>query len=125
VTFATGANGILKLDKAESYKGTIAGFSGPSGGPPGGVSAITVGGGDSLDLADFTFGTGTPPTLVFTPTGTSTNPGGTLTVTDGKLVAHIALVGQYSATGFHDQIDSGGTGTLITYTNPIGPPPIP
>jgi hypothetical protein len=83
------------------------------------------GGGDSLDLADFAFGTGTPPTLVFTPTGTSTNPGGTLTVTDGKLVAHIALVGQYSATGFHDQIDSGGTGTLITYTNPIGPPPIP
>jgi hypothetical protein len=33
VTFATGASGMLKLDKAESYNGTVIGFSGPSGGP--------------------------------------------------------------------------------------------
>jgi hypothetical protein len=129
VTFASGANGQLKLDKAESYNGTVIGFSGPSGGPIG--SGTTTGGGprpvggDSIDLADFAYGTGARPSLVFTPTGTSTNPGGTLTLTDGKLVANIALVGQYSAAGFHEQIDSGGTGTLITYTNPIGPPPIP
>jgi hypothetical protein len=103
VTFATGANGILKLDKAESYTGTVTGFSGPSGPPT--TASTTIGpppgGGDSLDLADFVFGT-TPPSLVFTPTGTSTNPGGTLTVTDGSLVANIVLVGQYSAAGFHE-----------------------
>lgn len=136
VTFAAGANGILKLDKAKGYTGTISGFSGPSGGglPPVDTPAGTVGtpitlaGGDSIDLADFSFfGTGTVPSLAYAPN--SGNTGGTLTVTDGTLVAHIALLGQYIAAGFHDAPDSGtgtatGPGTMITYEPPtLSPPP--
>jgi hypothetical protein len=42
-------------------------------------------------------------------------------VTDGALVATIALLGQYTATAFHKSSDGAPGGTYITYT----PPPAP
>ena len=89
------SDSVLKLDDAPQYTGSISGF------------AL----GDSIDLNDINF-TNLEP-LKFT--SNKTNTGGTLTVTDGTVTAHLALLGQYLAAGFQDAKDAG-TGTVITYT---------
>jgi len=124
----TGTGGTLKIDAGKVIQADAAVAAGQT--------VDFNGGGDKLVLTDAThfagklqdFGTGDKLDLTqFAPAATTLgfvenagNTGGTLTVTDGALVAKIALLGQYTASGFHTAAD-GNSGTLITYT----PPPEP
>ncbi|MGO4159005.1 beta strand repeat-containing protein [Cupriavidus sp. YAF13] len=93
-TFATGANGTLKLDDSQAFTGTVSG----------------LGDGNRLDLADILAGPGT--TIAFA--ASQDGSGGTLTVSDGLHTAHIDLKGQYELQGFHLATDNSG-GMLISY----------
>jgi large repetitive protein len=86
-----GSSGILQLDQSASFSGTVAGMTGQ----------------DTLDLRDISFATIQSPTYL----GTST--GGTLSVSDGKLNAQIALLGNYLASTFVASSDGhGGTNVV-------------
>ena len=93
VSFAAGAAGTLKLDAASHFAGSVAGFTGP----------------DSIDLSNIGFG----EDLSLGYKANSKNSGGTLTVSDGKQTASIALLGQYMASSFAIAGDGHG-GTFIT-----------
>jgi Ca2+-binding RTX toxin-like protein len=92
VGFAENGAGLLKLGDTDHFSGSITGF----------------GNGDTLDLADIAFGSGT--TLGYL---TDTAGGGTLTISDGAATAHLALQGAYANAGFHAVQDQNG-GTLLT-----------
>jgi hypothetical protein len=88
------AIGTLKLDHAESFKGTVSGLDAN----------------DVLDLGDVAFGSNTNVSYTANEAGN----GGVLSVTDGVHTAQIGLSGQYAAAGFQ----AGGDhdlGTTITY----------
>ena len=94
VTFG-GASGVLELAKSQAYTGQITGFS--------------LTGATELDLGDIHFAAGTT-TATFVDGGSGT--GGILTVTDGTHTAHIALVGDYTASTFEFSADGHG-GTFV------------
>ncbi len=94
-SFAAGATGTLKLDQAEGFSGTVAGF----------------GAGDTLDLTDIAAGAN----LTIGYTANVVGTGGTLSVSDGTHNASIALLGQFAAAGFQVGSDAGG-GAMVTYT---------
>ena len=89
VTFSA-ATGILKLDHASSFSGTVAEMSGQ----------------DTLDLADINFATLQQPVF------SGNTSGGTLSVTDGAHTANIALLGNYMASTFVTSSDGHG-GTYV------------
>ena len=72
-TFADGGDGTLRLDHSSSFTGTVSGFNA----------------GDSLDLGDVAFGSGTGTTLSYA--ANDAGSGGTLIVSDGANTAQIAL----------------------------------
>jgi Ca2+-binding RTX toxin-like protein len=84
------------LDHSASFTGTVSGFNE----------------GDSLDLGDVAFGSGTGTMLSYAANDAGT--GGTLIVSDGANTAHIALDGQYTTAGFEGAYDQG-SGTAVTY----------
>ena len=68
--------------------------------------------GDSLDLGDVVFGSGTGTMLSYSANDAGT--GGTLIVSDGANTAHIALEGQYTTAGFEGAYDQGSD-TAVAY----------
>ena len=72
-----------------------------------------------IDLPDIAFGAQT--TLAYAPNATGT--GGTLTVSDGRHAAAIALLGNYMAGSFVATTDGHG-GTVITQAQPQQQPPL-
>ena len=92
IVFASGG-GLLKLDAAQSFSGTVAGF---------GLS-------DQIDLEDIAFGNTT--TSAFQEA--AGNASGTLTVADGAHTARLVLLGQFVAGQFHLASDGNG-GTVVT-----------
>jgi hypothetical protein len=86
----------LTLKQAQNFAGTISGF--------GNSGSI-----DTIDAANFLF-SGTSLNFVENSAGT----GGTLTLTDGSLIAHILMAGSYSKSSFGLGHDSG-TGTLVSF----------
>jgi hypothetical protein len=88
----TGAD-KLTLELAQDFAGTISGF----------------GTGDTIDATNF-LETATTYNFVENSGGT----GGTLTLTDGSLIANILLTGSYSKSDFSLAHDSG-TGTLVKF----------
>jgi hypothetical protein len=95
----TGLDALI-LKHAESFAAMISGFGINSG------STFA----DTIDAANFLF-SGTTHNFV----ENSANTGGTLTLTDGSLVAKILMAGSYSNSSFNFAADSGGTGTLVTF----------
>lgn len=93
VVFAALGDGMLKLDQSSAYTGSVSGFNA----------------GDRLDFADVQYGAAT---LVYAANEAGT--GGILTLSDGTHTAHISLVGQYSAAGFHMAADLT-LDTVLTY----------
>jgi hypothetical protein len=91
IEFSAGVDRLVLTD-AETFAGKLSGFAQ----------------GDTLDLAGF------DPT-----TTTVAFQNGALTVTDGAQQAHIALLGQYIASGFQTASDGDG-GTSVTYIPPAG-----
>jgi hypothetical protein len=91
VTFLADS-GILQLDNASSFAGTVSGLAGH----------------DSLDLRDIAVSA--DASLSYLSTGDS---GGTLRVGDGTHTANLALLGNYMAGSFITTSDGQG-GTLIT-----------
>src|SRR5262249_34157087 len=85
-------SGILQLDDAQHFGGTVAGFGTP----------------DAIDLIDIGFGAST--SLTFAPAGAGS---GTLTVTNGAETARIGLLGQFIAGQVRIPNDGHG-GTLVT-----------
>ncbi len=83
----------LTLKQAQSFAATISGF----------------GTGDTIDAASFLL-SGTTLNFVENSAGT----GGTLTLHDGSLTAHILMTGDYSKSSFTLAPD-GGTGTLVKF----------
>ena len=89
VAFLT-ANGVLQIDHAQTYAGTVTGMS------------TTFG--TTLDLSDIGFGGST------TATYSGTTASGVLTVSDGTHIAKIKLAGNYTASTFSVSSDGhGGT----------------
>ena len=82
------------LKSASSFAGTIAGF----------------GANDRIDALSFAFGA---TSYNFVENGANT--GGTLTLTDGSQVAHIAMTGNYSNASFALSADTVGTGTFVKF----------
>jgi hypothetical protein len=70
-----------------------------------------------LDLSDIAFGAQT--TLAYSENSADT--GGTLTLTDGRHAAAIALLGNYMAGSFVTAVDDLG-GTLVTEASQIAQP---
>jgi len=95
-TFANGGDGTLKLDDSSGFTGSVSGFNH----------------GDSLDLGDVAFGSGTGTTLSYSANGAGT--GGTLNVSDGANTAHIAIEGEYTTAGFEGTYGQG-SGTAVAY----------
>ena len=89
--FASGADGTLKLDAAQSYTGAVSGFTA----------------GDTLDLASLAFGPNM--TVGYSPSSASS---GVLSVSNGAQSANIALLGNYLASSFTLGSDGHG-GTAI------------
>jgi hypothetical protein len=87
-----GADG-LTLEQAQKFAATISGF----------------GAGDTIDAANFLL-SGTTFNFAENSGGT----GGTLTLHDGSLTAHIHVTGDYSKSSFTLAPDSG-TGTLVKF----------
>jgi len=92
VDFDAGSTGTLRLDKSQSFAGTVAG--------------LAQNGSNFLDLSDIIFGTATKATY----SGTSSS--GSLQVTDGTHTADIGLLGNYTASTFVTASDGHG-GTLV------------
>jgi hypothetical protein len=84
------------LDHSSGFTGAVSGFNE----------------GDSLDLGDVAYGSGTGTTLSYSANEAGT--GGTLSVSDGANTAHIALEGQYTTAGFEGTYDQG-SGTAVAY----------
>jgi len=84
----SGDTGVLALAHSTTFKGTVAGFE------------YDGSNSDTLDLQDIAF-TSSVTSWSFTENKSTTAPGGTLTVTDGKNgpAANILLLGQYLAAG--------------------------
>jgi hypothetical protein len=99
VGFAADAAGMLKLDQASGFSGTVAG----------------LGARDAIDLGDIAFGGS--DTLAYAANAGGT--GGMLMVGDGTHNINLALLGQYAAAEFATAPDPGG-GTVVTYGQ--GPP---
>jgi hypothetical protein len=93
VSFASSVGGVLQLDSAQSFSGTIAGFDQT----------------DTLDLSDIAFNSSST-TLGFS--AADSGQSGTLTVSDGTDTADLTLFGQYTAGEFILASDGHG-GTLI------------
>ena len=74
---------------------------------------------DGVDLPNIAFGAQTM--LAYSENGTDT--GGTLTVTDGRHAAAIALLGNYMAASFATAADGHG-GTLVTESTQTVQPPL-
>jgi hypothetical protein len=91
----TGVDGLI-LKQAQSFAGTISGF-----GNGGNI--------DTIDATNFLF-SGTKENFVENSAGT----GGTLTLTDGSLIANILMTGSYTTSSFSLGHDSG-TGTLVSF----------
>ena len=91
----TGVDALI-LKQADKFAGTISGF-----GNGGNV--------DTIDAANFLL-SGTSLNFV----ENSANTGGTLTLTDGSLIAHILMAGSYTPSSFSLGHDSG-TGTLVSF----------
>jgi hypothetical protein len=72
-----------------------------------------------IDLPDIAFGAQT--TLAYAENSTAT--GGTLTVTDGRHAAAVALLGNYMAGSFVTAADGHG-GTLVTQAQQTGQQPL-
>jgi hypothetical protein len=90
------AGGTLQIGAANAFKaGGIYGFAA----------------GDSIDLANVTFGGSTRLSY------TGNKDGGTLVVSDGAHTARLKLFGAYSQSSFAAASD-GASGTAITYTGP-------
>jgi len=87
--------------------GVVNGGSVDSGGAP------AVDAHSGIDLPNIAFGAQT--TLAYAENGARV--GGTLTVTDGRHAAAIALLGNYMAGSFFTTADGHG-GTLVTETQP-------
>ena len=87
-----GTAGTLQLDSTTGFTGTVAGMTGQ----------------DTLDLRDIGFGATT--TLGFAENSSGT--GGTLSVSDGRHTANIALLGHYMASTFVASSDGHG-GTAV------------
>ena len=92
--FDPAASGTVKLSASTAYTGKVAGFAA----------------GDTLDLANLSYGA--HMTLGYSVNGDGT--GGTLSVSNGKQTANIALLGQYTASSFALSSDGhGGANVLI------------
>jgi hypothetical protein len=87
----SGTTGVLQLDDATSFGGTVGGFD-PTG--------------TALDLRDIAFVSPNEATF------SGTSAGGTLTVKDGTYTAHIALTGDFTSSTFVAQSDGHG-GTIV------------
>jgi hypothetical protein len=98
LVFAADASGVLKLDHATGFTGSVTGFDGN----------------DSIDLADIE---ATTATASFAANADAS--GGTLTVSDGTHTANILLHGQYDPAAFHLAADSG-IGVVVTYPDHLG-----
>jgi hypothetical protein len=96
--FDATAAGTLKLGDSLHFSGSITGFNDN----------------DHIDLMDVHFANATSVAYATDSSGT----GGTLTVSDGVTSAHLALIGQFSATGFLITADNLG-GTIISYDHLI------
>jgi hypothetical protein len=104
VAFANGATGVLKLDNASSFSGTVAGLAD----------------GDSIDLANFKYANN--PVIASVTGNGSAGSFTNVTISDGGLSATIQLLNQYanqfavdshaySLTG--EQMSNPNQGTLI------------
>src|SRR5262249_14470745 len=100
VTFS-GSGGVLLLAAPTTFAGTVAGLSLAS---------------QEIDLAGFAYGSG--ETVSWTEAVSNTS--GTLTVTDGALVANINLLGSYVTSNF--ALSDDGTGGTIVVDPPATPP---
>jgi hypothetical protein len=89
VTF-TGTAGTLKLDNSLAFAGNVSGLIGA----------------DALDLYDVKYGANTKATF------SGNSNGGTLAVTDGSHTAQIALLGDYTHSGWTLSGDGNG-GTIV------------
>ena len=92
VSFASGANGTLKLDAATAYSG--------------GVSGLALG--DTLDLANIAYGAGM--TALF---GGDTNVGDLSVWNGDTTVANITLFGNFTASAFTLGSDGHGGTTVV------------
>jgi len=90
-TFDAGAAATLKLDDSFHFSGTIAGFDAD----------------DLIDLADLQFANATASYAA-----NAGNTGGVLTISDGAVSVHLALIGLYDPTHFQLAADAA-TGTMI------------
>jgi Calpain family cysteine protease len=88
-----GTAGTLQLDSSTGFTGTVAGMTGQ----------------DTLDLRDIGFGATT--TVGFAENGSGT--GGTLSVSDGRHTANIALLGHYMASTFVASSDGHGGTSIV------------
>lgn len=104
VAFANGATGVLKLDTASSFNGTVAGLAQ----------------GDAIDLADFEFSNN--PTIASVTGNGSAGSFTNVTIQDGALSATLHLLNQYAnqfAVDSHayslvsDQTSNPQSGTLL------------
>ena len=91
-----------------------------NGGSVNSGAALTADAHSGIDLPDIAFGAQT--TLAYTENGARI--GGTLTVTDGRHAAAIALLGNYMAGSFVTAAD-GHSGTLVTQMQQAPPQPMP
>ncbi len=91
------ASGYLRLEHSSQFDGQVSGFNE----------------GDLLDLRDIDFGADLTLSYAVNEAG----DGGTLTVSDGADIAHIAFDGKHVVTDFHVQGD-GATGTLVSLVAP-------
>jgi hypothetical protein len=94
VSFASGSTGVFKIDLAQSFTGSLAGFTGA--------------GGQAIDLANISFASAH---LSYSAASKI------LKVTDGTNTASIKMVGTYSAASFAVVNDGGG------HTEVVGPSP--
>jgi hypothetical protein len=103
VTF-TGSTGVLELGASQAFTGQVAGLSKT--------------GTSWLDLVDIGFASGTTKASY-----SGTTASGTLTVTDGTHTAHIALLGNYTASVFTVSSDGhGGTKVIDPTTQSAAAP---
>ena len=94
MTFDSATTATVKLSASTAYTGKVAGFAA----------------GEALDLANLSYGT--HMTLGYSVNSDGT--GGTLSVSNGKQTANIALLGQYTASSFALSSDGhGGANVLI------------
>ena len=89
VRFDNDATGLLKLDHASEFSGSVSGFNA----------------GDAIAFGDMI--PGVTATIIYVANDEGT--GGTLTVNDGAHIAQITLIGPYAAAGWEANADGGGS----------------